>query len=150
MELVLFVGLQASGKSTFYRSRFLSSHVLVTKDAWPNARNKDRRQMRDVRAALELGRDVVVDNTNPSRGDRAALIALGRELGARIVGYYFSSSVAEALQRNAGREGRACVPEVGILATAARLQRPQLEEGFHVLYYVRILDGGLDVQDYIG
>jgi predicted kinase len=32
MELVIFIGLQASGKSTFYHERFARTHVHVSKD----------------------------------------------------------------------------------------------------------------------
>lgn len=32
MEAVLFIGMQASGKSTFYRERFFSSHVRINLD----------------------------------------------------------------------------------------------------------------------
>jgi len=32
LELVIFIGLQATGKSTFYRARFAATHVLVSKD----------------------------------------------------------------------------------------------------------------------
>lgn len=32
MEAVLFIGVQASGKSTFYRERFFSSHVRINLD----------------------------------------------------------------------------------------------------------------------
>jgi predicted kinase len=32
MELVVFIGLPASGKSSFYRQRFSSTHALVSKD----------------------------------------------------------------------------------------------------------------------
>ncbi len=43
-ELVLFVGLQGAGKSSCYRARFADSHVLVSKDRFPNNRNPARRQ----------------------------------------------------------------------------------------------------------
>ncbi len=35
LELVLFVGLQGSGKSTFYRAYFAASHDLVSKFRFP-------------------------------------------------------------------------------------------------------------------
>jgi predicted kinase len=51
VELVVFVGLQASGKSTFFRERFAESHQHVSKDLFPNNRNKNRRQEHLLRAA---------------------------------------------------------------------------------------------------
>ena len=78
-----------------------------------------------------------MDNTNPGLGDRRPLVELGREFGARIVGYHFESGVRECLARNARREGRARVPDVAIFATAKRLAPPSREEGFDKLHRVR-------------
>ena len=141
MELVVFVGLQASGKSTFFRERFAATHAHVSKDLLRNNKNRNRRQAQLVREALEAGRSVVVDNTNPAVEDREPLVRLGQELGARLVGYYFESSVRESLARNKGREGRARVPDVAVYATAKRLVPPSYEEGFDDLFAVRIAGG---------
>jgi predicted kinase len=140
MELVIFVGLQASGKSTFFRGRFAATHERVSKDLFRNNRNRNRRQRELVEAALGAGCPVVVDNTNPTVQERRLLIELGRQFGARMVGYSFESGVRECLARNARREGKARVPDVAIFATAARLVPPSREEGFDELYRVR-LDG---------
>ena len=139
MELVLFIGLQGSGKSSFYRERFAGTFAHVSKDLWPKARNRERRQRRLIEESLTAGRSVVVDNTNPSAEVRAPLIEIGKRLGARVVGYYFESNVEECLARNARREGRARVPEVGFFATLKQLQRPTCTEGFDALYYVRLV-----------
>ena len=104
-ELVIFVGLQASGKSTFFRERFAADYEHVSKDLFHNNRNRNRRQKKLIVAALEAGRSVVVDNTNPTVEDRRPLVELGREFGARIVGYYFEPAVRGCLARNARREG---------------------------------------------
>ena len=74
MELVVFVGLQASGKSTFFRERFAETHEHVSKDLFPKNRNKNRRQEHLLRAALSAGRSMVVDNTNPTPEDRRPLV----------------------------------------------------------------------------
>ena len=70
VELVILTGLQAAGKTTFYRERFAATHVHISKDAWPNARRKERRQQRLVEEHLRAGRSVVVDNTNPTSACR--------------------------------------------------------------------------------
>jgi hypothetical protein len=51
-ELVIFVGLQASGKSTFFRERFAGTHELVGKDLFRNNKNRNRRQAQLIEAAL--------------------------------------------------------------------------------------------------
>jgi predicted kinase len=136
-ELIIFVGLQASGKSTFFRERFAATHNLVSKDLFRNNRNRNRRQGELVKAALRSGISVVADNTNPGVEDRHPLIELGHRFGARIVGYHFESGVRECLARNSRREGKARVPDVAIFATAKRLVPPSREEGFDELYRVR-------------
>lgn len=105
-ELVVFVGLQASGKSTFFRERFAATHEHVSKDLFPNNRNRNRRQARLVGEALAAGTSVIVDNTNPTVEERRALLELGRRHGARVVGYYFGSEVRRCVERNRRRGGR--------------------------------------------
>jgi predicted kinase len=142
MKLVILMGLQASGKSTFRRERFDSTYVVVSKDLFRNNRRPARRQAQLVGAALTEGKPVVVDNTNPRVEDRAILIGQARQHGARVIGYYFSSSLADSLRRNGAREGGARIPDVGVLATAKSLVRPSRSEGFDELYYVKIADNG--------
>jgi hypothetical protein len=67
------------------------------------------------------------------------LIAAAQRQGARIVGYFFDCPVRDCLARNRQREGRERIPEAGILASAKRLVRPSLDEGFDELYTVRVL-----------
>jgi predicted kinase len=141
-ELVLFVGLQGSGKSSFYRARFAGTHDLVSKDCFPSNRKPARRQRQLVEEALAAGRSVVVDNTNPTVAERAELIALACSFGAGVVGYYFESRLADCLERNRRREGRGRVPDVALYATRKRLCRPALAEGFGRLFYVRLLGKG--------
>jgi predicted kinase len=142
MELVLFIGLQGSGKSSFYRERFAATHVHVSKDLWPNASRREARQRRLIAQVLAQGRSVVVDNTNPSSEARAPLIALGREHCARIVGYAFASDLKLCLARNARRQGRARVPEVALFATVKQLRWPSRAEGFDALYQVTLTPEG--------
>lgn len=145
LELVVFSGLQASGKTSFYRERFAATHVHVSKDAWPNARNKEDRQRRLVEEHLRAGRSVVVDNTNPTPVEREPLIEIARAVGARVASYSFVVTVEESLQRNAAREGRARILDVGIFSVAKRLVLPTVNEGFDQMFEVRLTDGGFVV-----
>jgi predicted kinase len=129
-ELVIFVGLQGSGKSTFYRTHFADSHVLVSRDSFPNNRNPARRQRQLIEEALGAGRSVIVDNTNPTLEDRAELISLARAFGATVVAYYFESRLADCLERNRQRPGKASVPVVALYATRKRVQHSILDQFF--------------------
>jgi predicted kinase len=140
MDLVIFIGLQASGKSTFFRERLSATHAHVSKDLLRNNKNPKRRQTQLIEAALEQGSSVVVDNTNPTPEDRLTLIELGRKFGARIIGYYFESEVRRCVGRNRRRTGKERVPDVAIFATAKRLVAPSYSEGFDELLRVHITD----------
>lgn len=129
-ELIVFAGLPASGKSTYYRTHFAATHVHVSKDLMKNTRTRDAKQQQMIEAALREGKSVVVDNTNPTPAVRAPLIALGRRHGARVIAYYFEAVVKEAVARNRLREGAARVPDVAIFVTAKKLVPPSFAEGF--------------------
>jgi predicted kinase len=142
VELVVLTGLQGSGKSTFYRSRFAATHAHISKDLFPNARDRRRRQRELVQAAAREGRSVVVDNTNATRADREELVTLARSLGMRPVCFFFPPDVKASLARNARREGKARVPQVAVFATARRLEPPGDGEGFEAIHDVRALEDG--------
>jgi predicted kinase len=142
MEIIIFAGLQASGKSTFFRTRFAATHVLVSKDLLRNNKQPSRRQQQLIEAALQAGSSVVVDNTNPTLADRAELIQSGRTYGAEIVGYYFEPQVKQSLLRNKQRTGKEKVPDVAIFATMKRFVPPTYQEGFDMLFSVSANDDG--------
>ena len=138
MEGVIFVGIQASGKSTFYRERFFDTHLRINLDM---LKTRNREQIL-LRACIEAKQPFVIDNTNPSAEERARYIRPARSAGFRVLGYYFDVQIKEALSRNKERTGKDHIPEKGILGTKKRLRVPDLEEGFDLLYRVRIDEEG--------
>lgn len=140
MNVILFCDLQAAGKSTFYREHFLATHLLISKDLMPNNPRPARRQIELLHPALQTEHSVVIDNTNATPADRAPLIGIARTYHAFVTGYYFVTSVQQAIARNQQREGRARVPQVAIYNTAARLIPPTYAEGFDALYYAYIAE----------
>jgi predicted kinase len=147
MEVVLLVGLQGSGKSTFYRAHYAATHVLVSKDCFRNNRRPQRRQMQLIEEALKEGCSVVVDNTNPTVEDRAPIITLARSYGARVVGFFLDSCLGDCRERNARRAGRERVPDKALYITLNRLRKPRLTEGFDQLYQVRLTPEGRFIVD---
>jgi predicted kinase len=142
VEAVIFTGLQASGKSSFFKERFFSTHVRISLDLL-RTRNREERLLA---FCVETQQKFVIDNTNPTRSDRAKYIARSKEAGFRVIGYYFRSKVEECSQRNDGRTD--AVPDVAIPATAKKLEIPTREEGFDLLWYVRIDDGQFVVEEW--
>jgi predicted kinase len=147
-EVAILVGLQGSGKSTFFRTRLADTHKHVSKDNFRNARRRQDRQMRMIAEALESGENVAVDNTNPSPAEWRPIIEMARRHGARVIGYWFPPDVPGSLRRNAARASRDRVPDVGIFRTLRLLNRPGPSDGFDDLRVVR-LDGrgGFQVTD---
>lgn len=137
-ELVVFIGLQGAGKSTFYRKHFAGTHALVSRDLFRHNRDPRRRQKQLIEQALASGRSVVVDNTNPTPADRAQIVPLGREVGARVTAYFFVPELRGSIARNAAREARGRVPTVAILATYKRLTPPSFAEGFDRIFRVKV------------
>lgn len=137
MQLVIFTGIQAAGKSTFFRERFFDTHIRINLDML-KTRHRER-VLFD--ACLAAKQSVVVDNTNLTRQDRAVYAKPAAAAGFEVVGYYFRSVLAESLPRNASRGPAQQVPERGLVGAASRLEIPDPAEGFDALYYVKIDDG---------
>ncbi|HJZ54545.1 MAG TPA: AAA family ATPase [Gemmataceae bacterium] len=144
MEAVVFVGLQGAGKSTFYKERFFASHVRINLDM-VKTRHREKRL---VQTCIETGQPFVVDNTNPTRAERAVHIRAAKEAGFRVVGFYFQSRVEECKRRNGQRPPDQQVPLKGILGTARRMELPTRGEGFDGLHYVRIDDDSFVVEEW--
>ncbi len=142
MEMIILMGVQASGKSTFYRTHFAATHEHVSKDLLRASKNKNKNQKQAelIERAFQEQRSVVVDNTNATLQDRLTLIDLGRRYGAKIIGYYFQLDVLSSRKRNIQRTGKAQVPDVAIFITAHKFTPPSYAEGFDTLYYVRIAE----------
>jgi len=138
MEAVILIGIQGSGKSTFYRERFFDTHLRISLDL---LRTRHREKIL-LRACLEGKQSFVVDNTNVTLADRQRYLVPAKESGFIVTGYYFSSRLDEALARNRQRTGKQRIPDRGVAGTYKRLELPSPDEGFDRLYYVRIVESG--------
>ena len=135
MEAVIFCGIQASGKTTFFRERFFDTHVRISLDL---LRTRRREQLL-LNACLNAKQPFVIDNTDATRADRARYIAPSLASGFRVVGYFFDTDPKAAFERNRARLGNAAIPPAGLFGTHKRLQRPTLDEGFERVYRVELL-----------
>jgi len=132
--MVLFIGIQATGKSSFYRERFFRTHVRVNLDMLKTR----HREALLVQACLEGQTRFVVENTNVTREERARYIVPARNAKFQVIGYFFESRVADALQRNRARLEADRVPDAGVLSASKRLELPSRAEGFDELYFIRL------------
>lgn len=142
--MILFIGIQASGKTSFYKQYFAEKYEHISLDIL-NTRNKERLA---IEHCIKQEKSFVVDNTNPAKTDRERYISTVKGRDYQVVGYYFKSSVGECIGRNEQREGKAKVPKCAVAATSRKLELPDYAEGFDRLYYVYIENGDFKIEDW--
>ena len=134
MEAVIFIGVQGSGKSTFYRERFFDRYVRISLDLLRTR----HRQQRFLAVCLATQQRFVIDNTNSKAAERALFIGAAKEAKFRTTGYFFRTRLTDALRRNAQRTGKQQIPPVGVVSTFKGLEEPTFGEGFDELHVVTI------------
>ena len=89
--MAVLVGLQASGKTTFCREALGPGYVQVSKDHFPNARNRQRRQLRLVREAWPAHSD---DREGPPLWPAALATKVAARYHAGPSGLYVATRIA--------------------------------------------------------
>jgi predicted kinase len=138
MEAIIFVGVQGSGKTTFYRQRFFDTHVRISLDM---LRTRHREHTLFA-ACLAAQQSFVIDNTNPLPSDRARYIAPARNAGFRIIAYFFETPLADAIRRNKQRVAKQRIPVPAVAGTFRKMQAPTPDEGFDEVHAVTIAPEG--------
>lgn len=133
-EAVVFVGVQGSGKSSFYYERFFHTHIRISLDV---VRTRRREQL-IFEACLNAGQSFVIDNTNPLPTDRARYIEPARAAGFLVIAYFFRTKLEDAIRRNNQRESKKRVPVAAVAGTFKKMQAPRIEEGFDAIYIVEL------------
>ncbi len=131
--MILMMGLQGSGKSTFCREILGNTYVYVNLDTLTTR----HREKLLIQECVEQGKSFIVDNTNPTKEDRLRYIPIAKAAGYRVIGYFMESKLKVCIERNEQREGAAKIPSMAIAATSNRLQMPSYDEGFDELYFVK-------------
>ncbi|OCF78678.1 DNA 3'-phosphatase [Kwoniella mangroviensis CBS 8886] len=135
LEIVLFVGPPASGKSSFFRKHFapegyehINQDLLGTRD----------RCLRIAEHFLTAGKKVVVDNTNRNRETRAHWIRLAMKLKIPIRLFHFLCPLELAKHNNVYRAcygppdepTRTLLPTLAFNSYAGAFEKPSIDEGF--------------------
>lgn len=149
MELIMFVGIPASGKSTrsaFYRDR---GYLILSSDeireglmAGANLESLTEKEKTRIHSqvfeiirkktgeALKAGRSVVVDATNLSRKRRMSFLAQFKRFDCAKKCVLFITPVEICLERNRNRTGNARVPDEGMQRMLCNFECPYLWEGW--------------------
>jgi len=143
MECIIFTGLQASGKSSFYLENFYKTHIRINLDML----KKRPREDIFLQACVDGNQRVVIDNTNPTSEERQKYIKLFKPNHFKIIGYYFDIELDLCLERNSKREGKENIPERGVKSTFYKMSRPQYSEGYDKIYRVFIENSSVVVEE---
>ncbi len=126
-EAIIFIGLQGSGKTTYFTKHFAGTHAHASRDIQQTA----AREAAFILECLRSGRSFVIDDTNATRAARALYIRDAKAAGFHVVSYFFDTPVRTAIGRNNHRKDKKPIPVPAILRASKRLERPSREEGFH-------------------
>jgi predicted kinase len=142
MEMIVFSGIQASGKTTFYRLKFWATHLRLSLDML-GTRNRENMLLY---ACLAARQPVVIDNTNPTADQRKRYCRLAKASEFRATLYFFDVDIDIALTRNSNRPDHERIheriPEIGLRGTFAKLELPTAHEGFDSIFIVKATTPG--------
>lgn len=112
-ELIIAVGQQGAGKSTFANTYLKQTHVIL----------ESCKPISKVEKALKQGQSVYIDATNPKRQDRAQLINLAQSMGISVRIFWFARSGHLSNKARANP-----VPEVALRGYTAKLEIPEVDD----------------------
>ena len=131
--LAIIIGIQGSGKSTFYKKHLAENYVRINLDTLVTR----EKEWELVKQCFDKGYNLAIDNTNPTKYDREKYILLALVNGYKIIGYYMDSTLEDCVKRNNQRTGKEKIPLDAIRKTANKLQLPSYDENFDELYKVK-------------
>ena len=138
--MIVFIGIQASGKTTFYEE-LLACHGLVHINL--DTLHTRYKEALAIEECVGSGNSYVIDNTNPQIIDRQRYIPIAKSQGYEVVGIFFQSKVKDCIERNDLRDR--VVPRHAVACTSGKLQMPSYDEGFDQLFFARIVDNGFEI-----
>ena len=139
-DMVIIIGIQGSGKSTFHAAKY-PDYTRINLDTL-----RTRKKEKDaLRLAISRKENIIIDNTNPTKADRVKYIEVGKASQYKITGCFMESEPEDCIERNNNRTGKEKIPVVAIYKTWEKLEKPNYEEGFDELFFVQITDEGFQV-----
>ena len=122
-DVVIMVGYQGSGKSTFAAKHFGDRYTILQGDILKT----EAKMTKHLKLELGAGNSVVLDATNPSIKKRAVFIKIAKDNGARVRIVHIASTIEEALMNNAKRDKP--IPKIAFYLFRKHYEQPTIEEG---------------------
>lgn len=150
-EVILFIGPPASGKTTFYCKHLQpQGYIHVNRDtlgSWQKC-------VAECEKAMELGKSVVIDNTNPDVDSRKRYLAVAEKHNIPTRCFVFTASIAHCKHNNRFRElkniGNSVYKPVNDIAFntySARYNQPDISEGFTEIVQVNFIPDFKNTED---
>jgi len=131
-EMVVMVGRPASGKSTFVKNYIVSQgYVLINRDTLKT----QPKCLKATTSALDEGKSVVIDNTNPDSASRSKYIKIAEAKGVPVRCFWYNVEPDLASHLNFFREkvtnpSVRRIPDVAYRKYNSVFVEPDKEEGF--------------------
>ncbi len=126
-EILLTIGIPASGKSSYIKNKLYDSHIRVNRDMINNL----AKEQTILTAILSTNMNVVIDRTNLTQEVRARFINLAKMYKYNVIGLIFDTPIEVCLERNKKRNLSTRVPEKIMKSMQSQLEQPSLEEGIN-------------------
>ncbi len=138
LEVVVMIGLPASGKSTIARLNY-PAYQIISLDEIENPTREKEQEL--IEQSLAKGNSVVICDTNLTREIRARHIETAKKFNAYLVAVFLNLPLEVIRKRNYNRESK--IPDVAIFKMRDELERPRYDEGFDKIQIISWSDDTL-------
>ena len=137
--LIIMVGSQASGKSTFCKE-YLREYIHISNDTFSGTAAAFKKELE---AQLKAGKRVVIDNTNPTVEGRSKWLKIAAKCGVTCAVVYMDATddrlFVEHMLRLREILGIQHVPIIALRIFYKKLEKPKLEEGFMAMAEIPLI-----------
>jgi bifunctional polynucleotide phosphatase/kinase len=139
-HLVLLVGAQATGKTTFALSDQFAGWTWLNQDTLKTS----KKMLNGLVSARDAGQNIIIDCTNPTVEHRAKYINLVKSKGYYITTYFFDLPKLMSFHMNHYRHAVSkgkypLIPKIAIHSYYKKLQPPQESEGINNVIIIQKL-----------
>jgi bifunctional polynucleotide phosphatase/kinase len=131
-EMIIFVGMPASGKSSFSKTYMVpKGYVWINRDSLGTA----EKCVKNAKEAISQGKSVVIDNTNPDVASRAKYIAVAKQYKVKVRCFVMTTPRPLAthlnIYRSVASNGKVPqIPEIAYNVYSSKYTDPATSEGF--------------------